>query len=105
MSDTGIPGCAFQQRSGKKVFFVLDLIEQLDMVPAKFFKKLEATDGIWEARVQYSGNIFRFLGFFDGNNLVVLNHAFTKKTSKTPAREILTAERRKKDYLARRRMS
>lgn len=96
---------ALSSKEMEKVFFVLDLIEQLEMVPVKFFKKLEATDGLWEARVQYGGNIFRLLGFFDGNNLVVLNHAFTKKTNKTPAREILTAERRKKDYLARRRRS
>ena len=28
----------------EKVFFVLDLIENLDIVPSKFFKKLEATE-------------------------------------------------------------
>jgi hypothetical protein len=34
----------------EKVFFVLDLIENLNIVPSKFFKKLEATDDIWEAK-------------------------------------------------------
>ena len=79
----------------EKVFFVLDLIEDCDIVPIKFFKK----DDIWEARIQHGNNIFRLFGFFDGKDLVVLNHAFTKKTQKTPAREIKTAERRKNDYL------
>lgn len=90
-------------RQVEKVFFVLDLIETVEIVPGKFFKKLEASDDIWEARIRYGNNIFRLLGFFDGNNLVVLDHAFTKKTQKTPDREIRTAERRKKDYFSRRR--
>jgi len=36
----------------EKIFFVLDLIENIDIVPRKFFKKLESTDDIWEVRVQ-----------------------------------------------------
>jgi len=32
---------------------------------------------------------------------VVLNHAFTKKTQKTPRKEIRIAEKRRKDYLRR----
>jgi len=87
----------------EKVFFVLDLIENMNIVPRKFFKKLEATDNIWEVRVQYGNNIFRLFGFFDGNNLVVLNHAFIKKTQKVPNKEIKIAEQRKKDYFSRRR--
>ena len=76
----------------EKIFFVLDLIENIDIVPRKFFKKLESTDDIWEVRVQLWNNISRLLGFFDSNNLVVLNHAFTKKTQKTPKKEINIAE-------------
>ena len=87
----------------EKVFFVLDLIEHIDIVPRKFFKKLEATDDIWEVRVQHGNNIFRLFGFFDGNDLVVLNHAFTKKTQKIPKKEIKISEQRKKDYFSRRR--
>lgn len=86
----------------EKVFFVLQLVESLEIVPKKFFKKLESTDGLWEVRVQFGNNIFRFLGFFDGAQLVILNHAFTKKTQKTPHKEIKIAEQRKKDYFSRR---
>ena len=88
----------------EKVFFVLDLVENLNIVPRRFFKKLESTNHIWEVRIQYGGNIFRLLGFFDGAELVVLNHAFTKKTQKTPKKEIKIAEQRKKDYLTSRRI-
>ena len=87
----------------EKVFFVLDLIETINVIPRKFFKKLEATDDIWEVRIQYGNNIFRLFGFFDGNGLVVLHHAFTKKTQKTPKKEIKIAEQRKKDYFSKRR--
>ena len=93
------------EKQVEKVFFVLDLIEKIDIVPRIFFKKLESTDDIWEVRVQYGNNIFRLFGFFDGNDLVVLNHAFTKKTRKTPKNEIKKAEQRKKDYFSRRRLS
>ena len=89
---------SLSKKQVEKVFFVLDLIEQLNVVPRKFFKKLEAADDIWEARIRYENNIFRLLGFFDGNELIILNHAFTKKTQKTPQKEIKKAEKRKKDY-------
>ncbi|MBW2590586.1 MAG: type II toxin-antitoxin system RelE/ParE family toxin [Deltaproteobacteria bacterium] len=61
----------------EKISFVLDLIEQIDIVPRKYFKKLKGADDIWEVRVQQGNNIFRILGFFDGKELVVLNHALT----------------------------
>ena len=82
----------------EKISFVLDLIEQIDIVPRKFFKKLKGTDEIWEVRVQYGSDIFRILGFFDGPELVILNHAFAKKSQKTPRNAITVAEKRKRDY-------
>ena len=84
----------------EKVFFVLRLIESFEVVPQKYFKKLVSTDELWEARVQLGNNIFRFLGFFDDSELVILNHAFTKKTQKTPKNEIKIAEQRKKEYFS-----
>lgn len=85
-------------RQFEKIAFVLDLIEQIDIVPRKFFKKLKNTDDLWEVRVQHGNNIFRILGFFDGNDIFVLNHAFTKKSQKIPSKEIATAEKRKHHY-------
>jgi phage-related protein len=85
----------------EKIAFVLDLIEQIDIVPRQYFKKLKGTDEIWEVRAQQGNNTFRILGFFDGKDLVVLNHAFAKKSQKTPKKEIALAEKRKLDYLRR----
>lgn len=84
-----------------KVLWVLNLIEELDIIPSIYLKKLVNTDDIWEVRVSYAGNIFRLLGFFEDNNLIILNHGFQKKTQKTPAQDIALAESRKKDYLKR----
>jgi len=50
----------------------------------------------------FGNNIFKILGFFDGSKLIVLNHAFQKKTQKTPLQAIKTAEARKRDYFKRR---
>ena len=85
--------------------FVLEMIETLDVIPRKFLVKLVSANEIWEVRVQYGNNIFRLLGFLDGENLIVLTHAFTKKTQKAPKKEIKIAEQRKTDFLSRRRKS
>lgn len=89
-------------KQAQKVAWVLQLIEELDFVPVQYFKKLVNTDDIWEIRVQAGNNIFRFLGFIDEEQVVILNHAFQKKSQKTPMKEIKASEARKKEYLRRR---
>lgn len=88
-------------KHARKVTWVMQLIEELDIIPVKYFKKLVGTDGLWEIRVQSGGNIYRILCFFDGDNLVIVNHAFQKKTQKTPKKEIEIAAARKKSYQTR----
>ena len=88
-------------KPAQKVAWVLQLIEELDVIPLQYFKKLVNTDDIWEIRIQLGSNIFRIFGFFDGEYLVILNHAFQKKTQKTPQNEIKIAENRKRDYFRR----
>ncbi len=72
-----------------KVAWVLQLIEELDVVPVQYFKKLVSTDGIWEVRVPFGGNIFRLLGFQEGGNVVILTHGFQKKTQKIPKKKLV----------------
>ena len=78
-------------KQAQKVVWVLRLIEDLDMVPTAYFKKMSNTDELWEVRVRSESNIFRLLGFFDGAKLVILSHAFQKKTQKTPRQAIRLA--------------
>ncbi len=89
-------------KQAQKTAWVFSLIEELPKVPTKYFKKLVNTDDIWEVRINFSNNIFRFLGFIDGAELIILNHAFQKKSQKTPRKEIKIAEDGKKEYLLRR---
>ncbi len=89
-------------QQAQKVVWVMQLVEELDVVPARYFKKLVDTNGLWEIRVNSGGDIFRFLGFFCGPRLVVLTHGFQKKSRKTPTREIELAQARRREYLGRR---
>jgi phage-related protein len=90
-------------KQAQKVIWVLNLIENLEIIPRQYFKKMVNTDDIWEVRVKMGSNIFRILGFFDGSKLIVLSHAFQKKTQKTPKQAIKLAEQRKHDYFRRKR--
>ena len=90
-------------RQAAKVTWTLHLIEELEFVPRQYFKKLVNTDDIWEIRVNIGRDAFRLLSFFDGPNLVVLNHAFAKKTRKTPKSDLHLAEQRKRDYFRRKK--
>ncbi len=82
-----------------KIEYVLDLIRYERNVPAKFFKHLENSDGIYEVRVITTFKSIRILCFIDNGKLIVLANCFLKKRQKTPVKEIRFAERLKKEYL------
>ena len=86
-------------KQAQKIVWVLNIVEEHINVPAKYFKKMVNTDDLWEVRVSFGSNIFRFLCFFDGSEIIVLTNAFQKKTQKTPKQAIRVAEKRMKDYL------
>ena len=90
-------------RQALKAAWVINLVEDMDVVPAQYFTKMPNTEDLWEIRVKAGTDIFRFLGFFDGRKLVVLSHAFQKKTQKTPRQAIRLAEERKRDYFRRKK--
>jgi phage-related protein len=85
----------------QKIVWVLGLLEDMDIVPASYFKKLAGTEDIWECRIQFGSNAYRIFCFFT-NNSVVLTHGFVKKSQKTPAGEIERAEAYRRDFLKRR---
>ena len=68
------------------------------MIPEKFFKHIEGTDGLFEIRTKVGSDIFRIFCFFDEGNLVILLNGFQKKADKTPKNEIEKAERLKQKY-------
>jgi len=81
-----------------KIDWVIGLVRTLRMVPVKFFKHLEGTEGLFEIRIKLGRDIFRILCFFDDGNLIILLNGFQKKTDRTPKNEIEKAERLKKKY-------
>jgi hypothetical protein len=52
-------------KSAQKVTWVLKLVEDLDQVPSKYFRKLVNTQDLWEVRVErrshYSSNVSKSL--------------------------------------------
>ena len=81
-----------------KINQVLKMIETQRIVPIKFFKYIEGSDGIYEVRVEVGNNIYRVFSCFDKGAVVVLFHGIQKKSQKTPPKEIRRAEAIKKEY-------
>ena len=52
-------------KAAQKVTWVLSLLEELDTLPANYFKKLVGID-LWECRAGFGGNIYRVLCFMAG---------------------------------------
>lgn len=82
----------------RKIDWVIGLIRTLKVVPEKFFKHLEGTNGLFEIRIKAGSNIFRIFCFFDESNLVILLNAFQKKSNKIPKNEIKRAEYLRQEY-------
>lgn len=84
----------YQSQSSKvqqKIEFVLKMISTVDRVPVKFLKHLTGTDGLYEIRIDYSGDIYRVFCFFDEGDVIVLLQGFKKKTQKLSSQEIKKA--------------
>ncbi len=91
------------QQTLKKIYQVFLYIMTLDTIPATYLKSIKSVTGLYEIRVEESGNIYRIFCCFDEGNLVVLFNAFQKKTQKTPANEIDKAERIMNEYFENKR--
>lgn len=84
------------EQERKKILRALALFKEEDKIPAHYIKFIR--DGIYEFRVNYGNNEFRFFFIYDGENIVVLFNCFRKKTQKTPDSEINKAIKLKKEY-------
>ncbi|MDO4183377.1 MAG: type II toxin-antitoxin system RelE/ParE family toxin [Coriobacteriia bacterium] len=74
-----------------KVFGRLELLEEYgNRLGMPYSRHLG--DGIYELRTVQGSNITRILYFFFVGNRILLTHGFTKKTQKTPKREINRAK-------------
>ena len=78
--------------------WIIGWVRSLRMIPEKFFKHLDGTDGLFEIRAKVGSDIYRILCFFDEGNLVIMLNGFQKKKDKTPKNEIEKAMRLKRGY-------
>ncbi len=76
------------QKVQNKIFKAIEAIETLERVPSNYLKSITGTDGLYEARIKLASNIWRVFCFFDKGKLVILLNGFSKKTQKTPKKEI-----------------
>lgn len=83
----------------RKLMATIEIIEKKGMIVAfqlELVKKLDYE--IYEIRSKIGSNIQRALYFHRDNNKYIVTHGFTKKTQKTPIREIQHAKIIKAEY-------
>ncbi len=72
----------------KTKYKVIEIIETYERVPSTYLKLILGTKGLYETRIKLGSNIWRVFCFFDKGKLVILLNGFTKKSQKTPKKEI-----------------
>jgi phage-related protein len=88
-----------------KAFSEIELLEKHgSQLREPYVKPIKGTQykGIFELRVKFASDISRIFYFTYHEEIFVLLHGFTKKTEKTPQRELERALRYKEDYERRR---
>ena len=77
---------------------MLFVVTVANRIPQKFFQHLEGTNGLYEIRVEFQGNIYRIFCCFDEGQVVILFNGFQKKTQKTPSGELEKAVKIMNEY-------
>ena len=54
-------------KDARKVTWVFKLLEDLDVVPSSYLKKLKGTENIWECRIVFGSKAYRIFCFFVEN--------------------------------------
>ena len=84
------------QQERDKIRRALLLFETEDRIPHHYISYIR--DGVYEFRVTFGRKEFRLFFIYDGDTIVVLFNCFTKKSQKTPKREIEKAIKLKEEY-------
>lgn len=91
----------FGQQTNKvkeKIDHVLFVVTVAERILQKFFQHIEGTNGLYEIRVEFQGNIYRIFCCFDEGQVVVLFNGFQKKSQKTPSGELDKAVKIMNEY-------
>ncbi len=89
---------SIEKKAAEKLVFNISKAQIIN--DNRIFKKL-TNSNIWEFRAEYNSNQYRLFAFWEQqqNTFVICTHGITKKTQKTPKREIDKAEQVRKKYL------
>lgn len=89
---------SIERKAAEKLVYNISKAQVIN--DTRVFKKLKNTN-IWEFRAEYQSNEYRLFSFWNEqqNTLVICTHGITKKSQKTPQKEIDIAERLRKQYL------
>lgn len=82
----------------QKIYQIFIYIMTLEQIPEKYLKSIAGVQGLFEIRVEVSGNIYRIFCCMDEGSLVILFNGLQKKTQKTPSGEIERAKRIMNEY-------
>ncbi|MCB1154834.1 type II toxin-antitoxin system RelE/ParE family toxin [bacterium] len=83
----------------EKIVAAIVRLEALGPTAGPHTKKIVTEQNLFELRISHQQGISRIIYFTLTSSHLVLLHAFTKKTQKTPRREIEVAKRRMKEHL------
>ena len=89
---------AQNEKVRRKIAQTLVWLQTIDRLPVSILKSIEGKKGLYEIRIEFSGNINRVFCCFDDGQLVILFNGFQKKTQKSPIGEIEKAERLMNEY-------
>lgn len=93
---------SLEKKSQARIARTLDLLEEFGIdLGMPYAKHLEKQ--LWELRVRLGRNRYRIIYFLHTEKTFIMLHGFTKKTDIVPRAELGTAEKRRDDYLSRRR--
>jgi phage-related protein len=89
---------SIEQKAAEKMVYNISKAQVVN--DPQLFKKLKNSN-IWEFRAEYNSMQYRLFAFWDKNKnaFVICTHGITKKTQKTPQKEIDKAEQLRKKYL------
>jgi len=90
---------AQEPKAQDKVYEVLDYLKTYGFhLSTKYLRRLSGSGRLWEIRAKSHSKQYRLLLSRLETNVIVILHAFVKKTAKTPRQDIETAEERLRLY-------
>ncbi len=89
-------------KSQARIARTLDLLEEFGInLGMPYARHLERR--LWELRVRHGRNRYRIIYFLHAGQTFILLHGFAKKTGPVPRGDMEIAEKRRDDYLSKRR--